>query len=98
MLKNTANQKWRVLCWTKSTQIPATGKAATITAKLSIDGSIPALLADTNPTETEDGYYLFDLTQSETNGHALDLYPECSDSAVVVIADPPTVYTLLPRP
>lgn len=45
---------------------------------------------DTNPTETEDGYYLFDLTQEETNCDDLAIYPESSTADVQVFGVPPT--------
>lgn len=88
MKKNTAGQKWRVFAFTLSTGAPVTGDAANITAKLSIDYGAATALGDLHPTETEDGFYLFDLTQAETNGDSLDIYPESSSSGVQVIGAP----------
>jgi len=88
MKKNTAGQKWRVFAFTRSTGAPDTGGAAAITAKLSKDYGAAVALTDTTPTETEDGYYLFDLTQAETNADDFDLYPESTTSGVQVIACP----------
>ena len=88
MKKNTAGQKWRVFAFTRSTGAPVTSGAAAITAKLSKDYGAAVALTDTTPTETEDGYYLFDLTQAETNADDFDLYPESTTSGVQVIACP----------
>ena len=85
MQKNVAGQKVRVFAFTRSTSDPVTGGAANITCKVSKDNGTATALADVNPTETEDGYYLFDLTQAETNADVLDFYPESSTSGVQVI-------------
>lgn len=95
MLRNTAGQKWRVFAFTRSTNAPLTDGASAITAKISIDNGTATALTDTNPTETEDGYYLFDLSQAETNGVSLDLYPESSTSGVQVIGVPGHYDTVL---
>lgn len=92
MLKNEPNQKWRVIAF-RSDSTRVTGDAANITAKIAIDHGALTPLTDTNPTETEDGYYLFDLTQAETNGDVLELYPESSTGDVLVLGDPPSVFT-----
>lgn len=94
--KNVASQKFRVFAFDATTNLPVTGDAANITCKIGIDWAALAAVADTNPTETEDGYYLFDLTQAETNGNVLDFYPDSSTANVVVIAVPGTVYTIPP--
>lgn len=88
MKKNTVGQKWRVFCFVKLTAEPVTGDALNITAKISRDGGARVALTDTNPTETEDGYYLFDLTQAETNADELDLYPETVTSGAQCIGVP----------
>lgn len=85
MFKNTAGQQIRVFAFNRTTAEPVTGGAANITCKVSLDGAAAVALADTNPTETEDGYYLFSLTQAETNGDTVDFYPESSTSGVQVI-------------
>lgn len=95
MFKNTSGQKWRVFAWNRSTNAPVTGDAANITAKVSIDYGAATALADTHPTEVEDGYYLFDLATAETNGHCLAIYPESSTASVQVVGVPGTVYTVL---
>ena len=93
MKKNTAGQKFRVFAFNRNTGVPVTGDALAITAKLSIDYGTRNAIADTNPTESEDGYYDFDLTQGETNGYRLDIYPESSTSGVQVIGVPGVIFT-----
>jgi hypothetical protein len=88
MLRNTAYQRWRVFAFNASTNVPVLGDAANITAKISKDYAEPVALNDINPVETEDGYYLFDLLQAETNGRNLALYPESSTPGVQVIGVP----------
>lgn len=85
MKKNVVGQKIRVFAFNRTTNVPVTGDAANITCKVSKDNGATTALADTNPTETEDGFYLFDLTQEETNADTLDFYPESSTLNVVVI-------------
>ena len=94
MKKNTAGQKWRVFAFNRNTGEPVTGDASNITATIAIDHGSATALDDTNPTEIEDGYYLFDLTRAETNGGVLDLYPQSSTSDVQVVGVPGTVYTV----
>jgi hypothetical protein len=84
LLKNTASQKIAVKA------LDAAGEAVLdnetfITCKVAIDHGTATALTDTNPTETEDGVYLFDVTQAETNGNHLLFYPESSTADVVVI-------------
>lgn len=86
--KNIAGQKWRVFAFNKTNGNALAGDAANITAKIAKDWAAAAATNDVNPTETEDGYYLFDLTQAESNADALDLYPESSISNIQVIGVP----------
>lgn len=85
MYKNLSGQKIRVFAFDRATALPVSGDALNITCKVSIDNAAAVDLEDVNPTETEDGYYLFDLTKAETNGNTLDFYPESSTSGVQVI-------------
>jgi len=85
MLSNT---KWRVFAFNRTTGAPVTGDAANITAKISIDYGSRTALSDVNPTEAEDGYYYFDLTEIERTGTWFELYPESSTSGVQVIGVP----------
>jgi hypothetical protein len=97
LLKNTASQKIAVKA------LDAAGEAVLdnetfITCKVAIDHGTATALTDTNPTETEDGVYLFDVTQAETNGNHLLFYPESSTADVVVIVlDGANGHTLPPN-
>jgi hypothetical protein len=57
--------KVRVFAFELTSNEPVLGQASSITAKWSKDYSVPIALTDTNPTEAEDGFYYFDLTESE---------------------------------
>lgn len=91
--KNVASQKWRVFAFDNNGD-PVTGDAANITAKIAKDWGTATATNDVNPTEVEDGYYLFDLTQAETNANVLDLYPESSTANTYVIGVTGTIYTV----
>lgn len=93
MERNVASQKWTVFAFSRTTNAPVTGDAANITAKIAVDDAAAGATNDTNPTEVEDGYYVFDLTQAETNGKKLQILPESSTSNVQVIGVPGVVYT-----
>ena len=43
---------------------------------------------DTNPTELEDGYYVFDITQAESNGDMILIAPASSTPNIQVIGVP----------
>jgi len=83
--KKYSGAETRVFAFTAATGLPVTGGAAQLSCKVSKNSGTATALADTSATEVEDGYYLFDLTQAETNGDTLDFYPESSTSGVVVI-------------
>jgi hypothetical protein len=91
--KNVAGQKWTVFAFNRTTNAPVTGDAANITAKLSKDWGTLAAIVDTNPTEIEDGYYRFDLTQEESNASVLNIFPESTTAGVQVIGVPGTIST-----
>ena len=93
MQKNVAGQKWQVFAFDRTDNTPKTGDAAQITANLRKDWGSAAATNDTNPTELEDGFYVFDLTQTETNADVLALAPESSTADVQVIATPGVFYT-----
>lgn len=95
MFKNVAGQSYRVFAFNRLTNEPVTGAAASITAKLAKDFASPVASSDVNPTEVEDGYYLFALSQAETNCDDLAIYPEHSSSGITVIGCPAS---LRPRP
>lgn len=94
MQKNTAGQKWYVFAFDRTTSSPVTGDALNITAKVSIDYGAATALGDLNPAEVEDGYYMFDLTQAETNGDHIAILPESTTPNVVVIGAPATQQTV----
>lgn len=95
--KNTASQKFNVLAINTATSLPVTGDAANITAKISIDSAAFASVTDTNPTELDatnaPGVYVFDLSQSETNGDVLTIVP--SSSTANVQMDILNIYTVV---
>lgn len=90
LYNNEAGQSWRIFAFNRATNAPVTGDAANITAKLALDRSILANTVDVNPTEIEDGYYVFNLALGETIGSIADLYPESSTPGVQVIGIPGT--------
>jgi hypothetical protein len=96
MQKNTAG-KWIVFAFQDEGGTnpgePVTGDDTNITANVRIDGAAANAVDDTNPTELEDGYYIFDLTAAETNGDLLLLCPESATANVNVIGVPGAVWT-----
>jgi len=88
LYKNTAGQKIGVFAYTASTGAAKTGDAANITCYESIGFAAADQLDDVNPTELDatnmPGWYVFDLTQAETNGEVLIFAPKSSTSGVVL--------------
>ena len=101
MLKNVAGQKLIVFAFDSTTNLPKTGDAANITAYVSKDFGTVTVLGDTSAAEMDatnaKGYYLFDLTQAETNADTLLFSAKSSTANIVVVGAPATVYTQLPR-
>lgn len=93
MLKNTENQKWIVFAFDATTGLAKTGDAAQITANLRKDYGDAAAITDTNPTELEDGFYAFDMSQAETNADHLLLCPASSTANIVVVGCPAVIFT-----
>lgn len=93
MFKNVASQKWTVFAFDETDNTPKTGDAANITCKVKKDGAAAAALTDVNPTEVEDGFYDFDVTQAESNGDKLLMLPESSTANIQVIGCPAVIYT-----
>lgn len=91
--KNVASQKWVVFAFNATTSAPVTGDAGNITANLRIDGAAANGVDDTNPTELEDGYYIFDVTQAETNGDYIVICPASATGNVTVIGVPGALWT-----
>jgi hypothetical protein len=98
MFKNTASQKLTVFAWDVTTGLPKTGDAANLTAYVSKDDGSVTALGDTSATEQSSsnapGYYVFDLTQAETNADKLMFSAKSSTSNVAVLAVPSVVYTV----
>jgi hypothetical protein len=81
--------KVRVFAFSQGTGLPVPGIAATITAKWARDYGALNPLADTNPTEAEDGYYYFDLSINERNLTTIgEIFPKSSTSGIRVIGVP----------
>lgn len=101
MNKNQAG-KWIVFAYGLPTHATLAGKAITgdaanITANIRLDGGAANAVDDTNPTELEDGYYVFDITAAESNGDLLSLHPASSTAHVQVIGVPGAVWTRPPN-
>jgi hypothetical protein len=84
MYRNTAGTL-KVFAFNRTTNAPVVGDAVQITCRVSLNGGARVTLADPNPTEMEDGYYLFDVSAAETNGITADFYPESASANVQVI-------------
>jgi hypothetical protein len=97
MEKNVASQKWYVFAFDETDNTPKISDAAQITAELSLDGAAGVASNDVNPTEIEDGYYVFDLTQAETNADVILILPESSTANIQVVGVPSVVYTRPPN-
>src|SRR3954466_2712617 len=97
MFKNTASQKLTVFAFDSTTNLPKSGDAANITAYVDKDDGGVTVLADTTATEKDatnaKGYYIFDVTQAETNADKLLFSAKSSTANIVVIAVPAVVYT-----
>lgn len=93
MQKNVAGQKWIVYAWDITTHAPVTGDAANITSNLRLDGGGPNAIDDTNPTELEDGFYIFDITRVESNADLVLISPASSTGNVQVDGVPKSVWT-----
>ena len=95
--KNVTGQKWMAFAFNRTDSTPKTGDAGNITAKIRKDYGTATGTNDANPTEIEDGYYEFDLTQAETNADVLDLLPESSTADIQVIGISGRVFTVPPN-
>lgn len=86
----------KVFAFNRTTNVPVTGDAANITCRFALDGGSRFALADTNPTEMEDGFYLFNVLAAENNGETADFFPESSTADVQVIVVEHNRYTVIP--
>lgn len=89
MFKNTASQKIRLFAFDYSTGAPKTGDAANLTAYLSKDYGTLSALTDTSATEISStnapGWYVFDVSQTETNADDLQFTGKSATSNVVLV-------------
>lgn len=97
MKKNTAAQKWIVFAFDETNNTPKAGDAAQITAKISRDGAAGGAVTDTNPTELEGGYYVFDIDAADSNGDYLAIIPVSSTGNVQVVGCPAAMWTSFPQ-
>lgn len=92
MFKNTASQKIQLFAFDATTGVAKTGDAANITAYVSIDYGTVTVLGDTSATEMDatnaPGWYMFDLTQAETNGNDLLFTAKSSTANIKVVGRP----------
>lgn len=93
MQKNVAGQKWVVFAFSRTSGNPITGDAANITANLRIDGGSANPVDDTNPQELSNGYYYFDISQTESNGDLIVIIPVSATPNVIVIGCPGALWT-----
>src|ERR1035437_1592951 len=98
MQKNIGSQKLIVFAFDSTTNLPKTGDAANITAYESLDWGAVTVLGDTSATEMDatnaKGYYLFDLTQAETNGNTIAFSAKTTTANIVVIGAPAVLQTV----
>jgi hypothetical protein len=98
LFKNVASQKIAVYAIDKTTGAAKTGDSGAITAYVSLDGGTPAQTNDANPTELSStnmpGWYVFDMTQSETNCNMLVLAAKSSTPNILIDQVGP-IYTQL---
>jgi len=92
MFKNVASQKIQLFAFDTATGAAKTGDAANITAYLSKDYGTVTVLGDTSATEMDatnaPGWYMFDLTQSETNFDDGLFTAKSSTSGVSIVGRP----------
>lgn len=99
MFKNVASQKIAVFAFDITTGAPKTGDAANITVYVSKDWGSVTALGDTSATEMDatnaKGYYLFDLTQGETNADALLFTAKSTTANISIVGQ--LIFTLPPN-
>lgn len=88
MFKNVSGQKIALYVYDSTAGTPKTGDAANLTAYVNKDWAGVGALADTSATELSStnaaGWYLFDLTQAETNADTLHFTGKSSTSGIYV--------------
>lgn len=97
MQKNVTGQKLCVYVFDSTTNLPKTGDAANLTAYVNKDWAGVNVLSDTSATEVDStnakGFYIFDLSQTETNGDALLFSCRSATANMVCVAMPAVVFT-----
>jgi hypothetical protein len=97
MQKNVASQKLYVYVFAAATNLPITGDAANLTAYVAKDFGALTVLGDTSATEVDatnaKGYYVFDLTQAETNADTLLFSCKSTTGGADCECKPDVVYT-----
>jgi len=98
MFKNTASQKAYVFAFDTTTGLPKTGDQANITAYVQKDYGSATVLTDTSATQVDAtnaaGYYLFDLSQAETNADTLAITAKSVTANIVVVGVPAVIFTV----
>jgi hypothetical protein len=86
--RNVASQRIGVFAYDSTTGAAKTGDAANITAYISLDFAAPAQTNDVNPTELDavnaPGWYVFDLTQAETNAEVIVIAPVSATADILI--------------
>ena len=97
MFKNVASQKVIFFAFDATTNVPKTGDAANITPYVSKDFGAVTAMTDTSATEMDatnaPGYYLVDISQTESNADVLLLSAKSSTANIKVIGAPATIFT-----
>ena len=97
MQKNIAGQKWYIKAWDETDNTVKAGDAANITANLRLDGGAANATDDVNPTELENGYYVFDITQAESNADYILICPSSATINIQVEGCPKAFTTTPPN-
>jgi hypothetical protein len=89
MYRNTASQKIALFVFDTSTGLAKTGDGANLTFYVNKDWAGSNPLGDTSATEIDNtkapGWYLFDLTQAETDADALLFTGKSTTSLITVV-------------
>lgn len=99
MFKNVAGQKIALFAFTTTNGVPKVGDAANISAYVSKDYGAVTQLTDTSASEMDStnapGWYLFDVSQAESNADALLFSGKSATASVSVVGQ--LVFTLPPN-
>lgn len=92
MFKNVASQKIALFAFDTTTGTAKSGDAANITAYVSKDSGAVTVLGDTSATEMDatnaKGWYLFDLTQAETNADTFLFTGKSTTANISIVGQP----------